>query len=150
MRKLRYVDALMKNIRENRPLRTAGELCTPVEEMTALLAEHYGARAERYRAAAQGYVDDKLREVFPPARGRTLLSAGDLLRQRRRDLLSRVAHWSALPTEEVKMLLDKLEDRAEALDLQFRSQEGQIKLLDLTALATALALDFAYTGGIAP
>src|SRR5438874_8368847 len=94
LRKLRYVDALMRNIRENRPLRTAGELCTPVEEMTALLAEHYGARAERYRAAAQGYVDDKLREVFPPARGRTLLSAGDLLRQRRRDLLSRVAHWS--------------------------------------------------------
>jgi hypothetical protein len=150
LKKLRYVDALMKTIRADPPLCTAGELCTPVEEMTLLLAEHYGARAERYRAAAQGYVDDKLREVFPPVRGRTLALAGDLLRQKHRDLLSRVAHWSALPEEEVRTLLAKLEDRADALVLEFRRREWNAKLLDLTALATSLALDFAYTGGITP
>jgi hypothetical protein len=148
LRKLRYVDSLMKTIREEVPLCTTGDLCTPVEEMTLLLAEHYGARAERYRAAAQGYVDDKLREVFPPIRGRTLVAAAELLRQRRRDLLGRVAHWSALPEEEVDTLLAKLEDRAEALGSQFRRREWSAKLLDLTALATSLALDFAYTGAI--
>jgi hypothetical protein len=150
LKKLRYVDALMKTIRADPPLCTAGELCTPVEEMSLLLAEHYGARAERYRAAAQGYVDDKLREVFPPVRGRTLLPAGELLRLRHRDLLSRVAHWSELPEEEVRTLLAKLEDRADALALEFRRREWSARLLDLTALATSLALDFAYTGGITP
>jgi hypothetical protein len=118
--------------------------------MTAVLAEHYGARAERYRAAAQGYVDDKLREVFPPLRGRTLVPAADLLRQRHRDLLGRVTHWSTLPAEEVSTLLAKLEDRADALALQFRRRERHAKLMDLIALATSLALDFAYTGGIPP
>jgi hypothetical protein len=118
--------------------------------MTQLLAEHYGARAERYRAAAQGYVDDKLREVFPTVRGRTLVPAGDLLRQRKRDLLGRVAHWSALPEEEVRTLLAKLEDRADALALQFRRRQRNAKLLDLITMATSLALDFAYTGGITP
>ncbi|HLJ93290.1 MAG TPA: hypothetical protein VKU02_08880 [Gemmataceae bacterium] len=148
LRKLRYVDTVMKIVREHPPICTEGELCTPVEEMDMLLAEHYGARAERYRAAAQGYVDDKLREVFPPVRGRTLLPAGDLVRQRQRDLLCRVAHWSSLPEEEVRTLLAKLEDRADALDLQFRRRDRAAKILDLTALATSLALDFAYTGGI--
>jgi hypothetical protein len=150
LRKLRYVDSLMKTMRGEIPLCTAGELCTPVEEMTVLLAEHYGARAERYRAVAQGYVDDKLREVFPPVRGRTLVPASDLLRQRQRDLLGRVAQWSTLPQEEVRTLLAKLEDRADAMDLQFRRRQRNAKLLDLIALATSLALDFAYTGGIPP
>lgn len=148
LRKLHYVDALMKSVREDAPLCKTGMLCTPVEEMTVLLAEHYGARAERYRAAAQGYVDDKLREVFPPLRGRTLVPAGDLLRQKRRDLLGRVTQWSALPEEEVDTLLAKLEDRADAMGLQFRSRDWIAKHLDLTALATSLALDFASTGGI--
>jgi hypothetical protein len=150
LKKLRYLDSLMKSIRADPPACTAGELCTPVEEMTQLLAEHYGARAERYRAAAQGYVDDKLREVFPPVRGRTLVPASDLLRQRQRDLLGRVAHWSGLPEEEVRTLLAKLEDRADALGLQFRRRQRNAKLLDLITMATSLALDFAYTGGITP
>ena len=64
------------------------------------------------------------------------------------DLLGRVAHWSALPEEEVDTLLAKLEDRAAVLGLQFRRREWNAKLMDLTALATSLALDFAYTGAI--
>jgi hypothetical protein len=146
LRKLRYVDALMKGIRGELPKCTRGALCTPVEGMDMLLAEHYGQRAERYRAAAQGYVDDKLREVFPQVRGRTLLRAADLFRKNHEDLLGRVTRWSNLDGEEVRTLLTKLEDRADVLDLYFRSRQASEKIMDLTALATSLALDFAYTG----
>ena len=67
--KLKYVDSLMKSLSREEPRVTTGKLCTPVENMNMLLAEHYGQRAERFRAAAQGYVDDKLREIFPAIRG---------------------------------------------------------------------------------
>jgi hypothetical protein len=144
--KLSYVDRLMRGLRGETPLCEDGQLCTPVEDMTMLLAEHYGQRAERYRAAAQGYVDDKLQEVFPPAGGRTLRPAADLLRGQRADLLDRVTRWSGLPEEEVRTLLDKLEDRALVLGLQFRTSQEAAKLMDVTALATSLAMDFAYTG----
>jgi hypothetical protein len=123
-----------------------GDLCTPVEEMEILLAEHYGQRAERYRAAAQGYVDDKLREVFPPVRGRTLLPAGDFLRKHRAELLARVAHWSSLEEGEVATILAKLEDRADTLGLEFPRRGLTAKLMDVTALATSLAMDFNHTG----
>jgi hypothetical protein len=146
LRKLEYVDKLMRHIRAEKPVCLDGDLCTPVEEMAVLLAEHYGQRAERYREAAQGYVDDKLQEVFPPVRGRTLLPAGDLLRKQRPGLLTRVLRWSGLADEEVQTLLDKLEARADALGLQFRRRDLAVKLMDVTALATSLALDFAYTG----
>jgi hypothetical protein len=146
LRKLKYVDALMKNIRTEQPRCTGGKLCTPAKEMDMLLAEHYGQRAERYRAAAQGYVDDKLHEVFPPVRGRTLLPAGELLRKHREELLNRVTRWSGLDPEEVNTFLAKLEDRADALGLQFRRRQLSEKLMDVTALATSLAMNFTYTG----
>jgi hypothetical protein len=114
--------------------------------MDLLLAEHYGQRAERYRAAAQGYVDDKLREVFPPVRGRKLDFAVNLLRKFREELIDRVSRWSGLEQSEVVPLLDKLQDRAETLGLLYRPNRLTAALMDVTALATALAMDFAYTG----
>jgi hypothetical protein len=144
--KLRYVDRVMKSLRGVPPACTGGPLCTPAEEMDILLAEHYGQRAERYRAAAQGYVDDKLCDVFPPVKGRTLMPVSDLLHKHSAALVSRVARWSDLGQEEVRAILSKLEDRAAALDLHFRRSQLAVKILDLTSLATALAMDFAYTG----
>src|SRR5262249_21872361 len=94
LRKLQYVNQLMRELKGEEPRnRLTGPLCTPMEEMSLPLAEHYGQRAERYREAAQGYVDDKLREVFPPARGRALVGAGELFRKHRAKLVGRVARW---------------------------------------------------------
>jgi hypothetical protein len=145
LKKLKYVDSLMKRIRDEEPERTHGRLVMPVEDMDMLLAEHYGQRAERFREAAQGYVDDKLQEVFPPVRGK-LVSVGDLLRKHHDDLIERVTRWSSLDEGEVRTILSKLQDRADALNLECRRREAHAKLLDLTALATSLAIDFAYTG----
>ena len=58
----------------------------------------------------------------------------------------RVCRWSGLEEKEVETLLDKLQDRADALDLRYRRGQAPLKVMDLTALATALAMDFAYTG----
>jgi hypothetical protein len=149
LRKLLYVETIMKRIRKQPPVVLTGTLCTPVEQMDLMLAEHYGQRADRYRAAAQGYVDDKLREVFPVIRGRKLLPAARLIQKYQSTLLPQVVRWSALGTEEVKTLLEKLQDRAQALGLFFHSRDQVQKVMDITALATALAMNFAYTGNFA-
>ena len=51
-----------------------------------------------------------------------------------------------LDEDEVRTLLEKLEDRAAALELYYRAREVAAKRMDVTALATALAMNFAYTG----
>jgi len=146
LRKLRFVDLLMKEIRKERPKRRSGKLCSPIEEMDIDLAKHYGQRAERYRAAAQGYVDDKLRDAFPPVGGRCPVPVADFLRKHQEALIVRVARWSGLAEGAVHNLLVKLQDRADALDLTFRRQELSSKLMDVTALATSLATNFVSTG----
>lgn len=146
LNKLRYVSRLMRGIRHKPPVTTNEVLLNPVAEMTTLLVAHYGQRAERYRAAAQGYVDDKLREIFPPVRGRRLEPAAELIATHRDALLERVTRWSGLGTDDVEIIVGKVEDRAALLQLRFHARAAGAKILDLTALVTALAVDFNYTG----
>jgi hypothetical protein len=51
-----------------------------------------------------------------------------------------------LEQDEVQALLEKLESRAAALDLAFLRRQFETKVMDVTAMATALAIDYAYTG----
>jgi hypothetical protein len=146
LKKLKYVDKLIKRIREESPLVTDGNLCQPLEELTVTLAEHYGQRAERYRSDAQGYVDDKLHEVFPDIDGNGFEDAATLIEKHQDMLLNRVCRWSELEADEVEAILEKLRDRAEVLDLKYEGKSRQEKIIDLAALVSALAVQFAYTG----
>jgi hypothetical protein len=146
LKKLQYVDALMKRIGKRKPRKSRGKQLYPVEEMTIPLAEHYGQRAERFRAAAQGFVDDKLRAVFPRMIGNSAIPARDLLRKHHKELLDRLVRWSALEENDADAILAKLEDRAGALRLKLPRRLESEKLLDVAAMATALAVEFAYCG----
>jgi len=146
IRKLVYVDRLMKEIRRRPPENRKVRFLKPAPEMCMLLADHYGKLAEGYRRAARGYVDDKLRDVFAPSRGRVLRPAAELFRKRHAGLLDRIVLWSKLSEAEAEAILHKLETRSAALKLQYApGREGE-RLLDIAALAVALAMDYAYTG----
>jgi hypothetical protein len=146
LRKLLYVNGLMKEIRSRELESSRVRYLRPVERMSVLLADHYGKQAERYRRAARGYVDDRLREVFPPTRGALLRPASELFRKLRSRLLERVILWSELSEREAAAILRKLEIRAEAMKLSYRpGQEGE-RIMDVVSLTVALALDYAYTG----
>jgi hypothetical protein len=146
LNKLKYVDELMRRISKRKPRRTTGKLLNPIEEMTMPLAEHYGQRAERFRAAAQGFVDDRLRMVFPRITGNSAIAARDVLHKHHKQLLERLTRWSNLGEDEAAAILLKLEDRAGALRLRLRRRHERDKLLDVAAMATALAVEFAYCG----
>lgn len=147
IRKLNFVAKMMRGLRRKPvPPISEGALLNPVDSMTVQLAEHYGQRAERYRAAAQGYVDDKLSGVFPRVRSRRQMQAGLLIRRQRQRLAVTISTWSGLDPEEVTTILDKLADRATQLRLRLPPRKSTERLLEITSLATSLAKDFAYTG----
>jgi hypothetical protein len=146
IRKLLYVDLLVKEVRGTNPRGAKERYFHPVEKMNFPLAEHYGKAAERFRRAARGYVDDRLRSVFPPVRGEALRPAAALFRKHHDRLLGRVIRWSLLTELEGQTILRKLEARAAALKLNYRPGREREKLLDILSLAVGLAMDYAYTG----
>ena len=114
--------------------------------MRVLLAEHYGQKAKRLRAAAQGYVDDKLREVFPPARTSTPIPAAEIFRRHQAGLIRRTVRWSGLDEEEVQAIFRKLETRASSLKLFYPRSQRAEKTMDAVALLISLAIEYATTG----
>jgi hypothetical protein len=146
LEKLEFVDRMMRTVGRERPRRPGQRLVRPVESMTLLLADYYGQKAERLRRAAQGYVDDKLREIFPPVGGKALRPADALFRERNGDLATRIVRWSGIEDDEAVALLAKLEGRCTALGLHYRLRDTTRRLMDATALAVSLAMDFAYIG----
>jgi len=146
LEKLEFVDRMMRTVGRERPRRPGWRLVRPVESMTLLLADYYGQKAARLRRAAQGYVDDKLREIFPAVGGKALGPADALFRDRRADFVTRIVRWSGIEDEEAGALLVKLESRCQALGLQYRLRDTTRRLMDAMALAVSLAMDFAYIG----
>lgn len=146
LEKLRCVDRWMRDLRDKAPLRASAKPYRPVEELRSTLAEHYGERAERYRAAAQGYVDDRLREVALTGLNGTSVALSSMLRKQRRGLVERMVHWSGLDPQDAEEILNKLEERADALNLRLPRRQIKAGLMDLSSMVTALAMDFAYTG----
>jgi hypothetical protein len=146
MRKLRFVDALMKSIDRTSPPKLRTRRYRPVEALRLPLAEHYGNKAKRLRRAAQGYVDDKLREIFPATRSKALLPAGDLLRSHREELQQRAVRWSGLDAQETIAIVGKLEERARALHLTYARSRSADRVLDIVALVVALSIQYATYG----
>jgi hypothetical protein len=146
IRKLLYVDRLMKDVRRDLPESRSCRRLLPVDRMSLTLAEHYGKKAERFRRDARGYVDDSLHDAFPASRGQVLRPAAALFRRYRERLVERVVHWSVLTPAEAETLVRKLEARAAALKLSYRPGAEGERLMDVVSLVIALALDYAYTG----
>ncbi len=146
IKKLRLIDRLMRTVCRKKPTRLRRGLVMPVETMDIRLAEYYGKKADRLRQEAQGYVDDKLREIFPHVRSAEPASAGDLFRGHRQELSERIVHWAGLDGGEAEELLAKLESRSDALELSYRARDEAAKLLDAVAVAVSLAMDYSYSG----
>jgi hypothetical protein len=148
--KLKLVDRLVRTVCRKKPAtRLRRALLTPVETMDMRLAEYYGKKADRLRQEAQGYVDDKLRDIFPLVRTGEPASAGDLFRRHRDEIMERVVRWAGLDEREAEALLAKLETRSDALELAYRGRDEEAKLLDAVAVAVSLAMDYNYSGGFA-
>lgn len=146
LEKLLYIDRLLKQVRRQVPENSRLRRLRPADSMNVLLADHYGKKAERYRRAARGYVDDRLREVFPQSRGVQPRPAAELFRKLHARLLERIVLWAKLSEPEAEAILRKLESRAKVLNLSYRPGKEGERVMDIVSLSVAMSLDYAYTG----
>ncbi|MDI6755758.1 MAG: putative zinc-binding metallopeptidase [Thermodesulfobacteriota bacterium] len=147
LKKLHFVDRLMKQIGPRKPLVTNGELIRPIESLNFTLLEYYNKSEERYREKAQGYVDDVLREIFNTnGKGETRIPAGVFIEQNRNALVEMISHWTGEGGSSVGPLIDKFVARARELNLNLSSRRQSRKLIEVTALATTLIMNYIYEG----
>ncbi len=147
LRKLNFVHTLMKKIGPQKPLVTDGELIRPVESLDFTLLEYYNKSEERYRQKAQGYVDDVLQEIFSTnGKGEKRIPAGWFIEKNRNHLVDMISHWTGEGIASVDPLVDKLVARSRELDLNLSPRRQSRKLIEVTALATTMIMNYIYEG----
>jgi hypothetical protein len=147
LKKLQFVDHLVKKIGGRKPLVTNGQLIRPVEGLDFTLLEYYKKSEERYREKAQGYVDDVLNEIFNTnGNGEKRIPAGGFIEKNRTQLVDMISHWTGERVSSVEPLIDKLISRAKELNLNLSPHRQSRKLIEVTALATTLIMNYTYEG----
>jgi len=147
LKKLRFVDQLMREIGPKKPVVTDGERINPIGNLNTTLLEYYNKSEERYRQKAQGYVDDVLQEIFSTnGKGEKRIPAGAFIEKNRNHLVDMISHWTGEETSSVTPLIEKLIDRAKELSLNLSPRRQSRKLIEVTALATTLVMNYTYEG----
>jgi len=147
LKKIKFVDGVMKQIGSRKPLVTNGGLIHPLKALNFTLLEYYNKSEERYREKAQGYVDDVLREIFSTnGKGEKRVSAAGFIEKNRSPLVEKISQWTGEEASSVAPLVDKLITRAKDLDLNLSPRRQSRKLIDVTVLATAMVMNYTYEG----
>jgi len=140
IRKLRYVDRLMRAAGEQAP-RVSAHQKTPssADRMTSTLAAYYERKRKYLGSDFPGYYDEMLRRIFPAtAAADGAPRASSFLRRHRRRIINSVTAWSGHRKYDIHGLVAKLVKRCDALGLRIAAPEPET-LIELTALITTVA-----------
>src|SRR5207342_33874 len=95
LKKLRYVDTLMDEICDQKPLISTRRVIDPLSKLTHTLAEHYESRREKYTVKFPNTYDADLRRLFSDEpRHRRQETAARFLRRNQGEIRRLVAKWT--------------------------------------------------------
>jgi hypothetical protein len=146
LRKLEYMDALMKEIAGRPPLVQSRSRVEPIGRQTGKLRAHYREKRERYLLKRPGIYDRDLRRLFtdsPDAAGRP--TAARFLSGIRREVRRNVRRWTGVYQYTIDQVFEDIIERCRELGLRLAGPEEQTKL-DFIILLTVQTMGYLHSG----
>ncbi|MEJ2652201.1 MAG: putative zinc-binding metallopeptidase [Gammaproteobacteria bacterium] len=147
IKKLEYVDALMHEIRGNRPrLRNLREEY-PVEKIRTTLRAYYIGKIARYGHDSPEFFDRDLKKLFScePEHGRNE-KASRYIRRTRGDIIDVVERWTGEYKYRINEVLKEMVRRCEKLGLRVARDEQEMKP-EMVGFLTMVVMHKLYSGG---
>lgn len=146
LKKLKYVDGLMKELAGATPSVTTHEEVDPLSSLKKTLREHYEHKRSHYGVERQSLYDPDLKRLFSNAHGHANKpSAATFLNRFRREVRRKVASWTGEYQYTIDQVLEDMIRRARELNLRVPIPEEQAKL-DFTILLTVHTMNFLRSG----
>lgn len=144
LKKLEYVDELMSEIRNQKPVLTHRLKVDPLSRLTQTLAAHYAKKKAYYAGETLKVYDRDLHRIFSAdPQHRKAPTAAAFLRKNQAKIRQMVSKW----TEEYQLtldhVLDEMIDRCGELGLRVTGPEEQLRT-DFTLLLTAMTVHSLY------
>ncbi len=147
LRKLEYVDELMRETAGKAPITVDKSEIEPLSELRRTLAEHYAEKRKYFAWAWPANYDQDLRRIFSDdPKDADALPATRFLRRLRPQLRARIADGTGVHAYAVDQLLRQMIARAQKLELRVIDPPAPIieKLLVLLTMQTAGVLHAGY------
>jgi hypothetical protein len=146
LRKLEYMDEVMKEIAGKPPIVKTRRVVEPIERLRMTLGKHYAAKREHYGLEYPNFYDRDLRRLFSdsPIHAKNP-KASRFISRARRDVRRLVAEWTGAYQYTIDRVIEDVITRSDELNLRLRYPESRTKL-DLTVLLTVQTMNYLHSG----
>jgi hypothetical protein len=146
LKKLEYMDRLLREIGARVPLVTTQRKVDPLPRLRKTLRRHYQQKRERYGVDYPNVYDRDLRRLFSDApEFRSYPSAARFLTRIRKDVRRTVARWTQEYQYRIDQVFGDIIKRCRELRLRLVTSEEQAKL-DFTIVLTMQTMNYLHSG----
>jgi hypothetical protein len=148
MLKLRYVDRIARQVRDQEPVLSTGNFDFTVEDMKVTVEQFYRRLMRENGAAANVALESDLADLFV-AKGRRrkgIRPAADLVEAHRTALTDRITYWSGVKRPVVRALIERIIRTCRERELFAEEGRETAHLVELTVYATVLAMNYLTRG----
>ena len=147
LRKLEYMDALMRSLRDQPPRVDNPEEIEPLREMKLTLRQHYRNKRRHYGVDHPNFYDRDLRRVFSASPEFSAnITAAQFIARNRRAVRRVVASWTGIYQYTIDQVLEDMIARCRELNLRLAVAEDQGRQ-EFTVLLTVQAMNYLHSGG---
>jgi len=146
LRKLEYMDALMKDIAGKPPLVKTRRTVEPIERLQLTLRKHYARKREHYGLEYPNFHDRDLRRLFSDApEHKPNRKASRFIHSIRKDVRRIVAEATGSYQYTIDRVITDIVTRCDELHMRLKYPEDRTKL-DFTILVTVQTMNYLHSG----
>jgi hypothetical protein len=146
LKKLEYVDGVMNEICQRRPVVASRAHIESVRRIRKTLRDHYKEKRKRYGIDHPQSYDRELRRLFSDAQEhRRRATAAAFLRHNRQWLRRAIAEWTGQYQYTIDQVLNEMVERCCELELRLRRSERQTRR-DALVMLTVQTMNYLHCG----
>ncbi len=146
LKKLEYMDGLMKSLAGARPSIMTRERVDPISRIKKTLGEYYEQKRKRFGLDHPTFYDRDLRRLFSDQPAfKTHQTAASFIQRLRNQVRRHVAKWTGEYQYTIDRLLEDMIRRCKELDLHVAGPEDQVRI-EFTVLLTLQTMNYLHSG----
>jgi Putative zinc-binding metallo-peptidase len=147
LKKLEYMDELMREIATAPPLVGKRKTVDPLHRIRRTLRQHYKRKAKHYGLDYPDFYDRDLRRLFPgPVEGVRTVPASRFINRIRRDVRRTVAAWTGVYQYTIDQVLEEMAERCDELQLRFGDGAEERTRSDFIVVLTVQTMNYLHSG----
>jgi hypothetical protein len=147
LKKLEYMDRLMRSLDGRTPVVTTTQTLDPLPRLRRTLRQHYRSKRRRYGVDYPGFYDRDLRRLFSDApEYADRAPASQFISRIRRQVRQAVAGWTGIYQYTIDQVIEDMIERSRALKLRLALPEDEARQ-QFTILLTVQTMNYLHSGG---